>query len=125
ALAQAQPASREERVMLPLTAEQQATNALLNEEIRRTEEAYARRKAELEAQVPRQQAELVDRNQAAELRPCTQRLAAANQALESIEAERKELLQGQTTRFPSLAALDKQRGVMYWDRDAIRSDCEL
>ena len=125
ALAQAQPASREERILLPLTAEQQAANALLNEEIRRVEEAYARQKAGLEAQVSRRQAELIDRNQAAELQPCTQRLAAANQALESIETERKRLLQGQTTRFPSLAELDKQRGVMYWDRDAVRSDCEV
>ena len=100
ALAQAQPASREERILLPLTAEQQAANALLNEEIRRVEEAYARQKAGLDAQVSRQQAELIDRNQAAELQPCTQRLAAANQALESIETERKRLLQGQTTRFP-------------------------
>ena len=54
ALAQAQPASREERILLPLTAEQQAANALLNEEIRRVEEAYARQKAGLEAQVSRQ-----------------------------------------------------------------------
>ena len=129
ALAQAAEAPREERVLLPLTAEQVVANTNLNLEVQRAEAAYARQRGEVEEQVRERQRKLADEKLSVDLAPCTNRLDSMNASLDRLEAERQQRNQNSQQaraggQVAPMSAIDKQRASLMWDRDAVRIECE-
>lgn len=128
-LAQAAEAPREERVLIPLTAEQLVANTNLNLEVRRAEAEYARQRGEVEEQVRERQVKLADDKLLVDLLPCTNRLDSMNASLDRLDVERQQRNQNpQQARaggqVAPLSDIDKLRASLMWERDAVRIECE-